>query len=105
MRAASTGGSAAGPDELYCFRAGKPRASAARRADYLPINGQFWQSAGYLFRMRHPHVSPGLASGSWRRRVGDLRVALPQAQQRIVEGAEPSVNCDLEREPDAQPGE
>ena len=36
--------------------------------------------------------------------VGDLQVALPQAQQRIVEGLEPSVNCDLERVPDAQPG-
>ena len=23
----------------------------------------------------------------------------------VVEGLEPSVNCDLEREPDAQPGE
>ena len=33
-----------------------------------------------------------------------LSVTLPQAQQRIVEGLEPSVNCDLEREPDAQPG-
>ena len=36
--------------------------------------------------------------------AGDLRVALKEAQQRIVEGADPSVNCDLERVPDAQPG-
>ena len=33
--------------------------------------------------------------------VGELQVTLPQAQQRLVEGLEPSVNCDLEREPDA----
>ena len=32
-------------------------------------------------------------------------VALPQAQQRLTECADPSLNCDLEREPDAQPGE
>jgi hypothetical protein len=32
---------------------------------------------------------------------GDLKVVLAQAQQRIVEGLEPSVNCDLERVPDA----
>jgi hypothetical protein len=29
---------------------------------------------------------------------------LPEAQQRIMESADPSANCDLEREPDAQPG-
>jgi hypothetical protein len=36
--------------------------------------------------------------------AGNSQVALPQAQQRIVEGADPSVNCDLELKPDAQPG-
>ena len=36
--------------------------------------------------------------------AGDLTVAIAQAQQRIVEGADPSLNCDLERVPDAQPG-
>ena len=37
-------------------------------------------------------------------RKSGLKVALPQAQQRITECAEPSLNCDLEGEPDAQPG-
>ncbi len=36
--------------------------------------------------------------------AGDLQVHLPQAQQRIVEGLDPSVNCDLERVLNAQPG-
>jgi hypothetical protein len=36
--------------------------------------------------------------------TGNLTITFPDAQQRIVEGADPSVNCDLELEPDAQPG-
>lgn len=30
--------------------------------------------------------------------AGDLAVVLPEAQQRLIESANPSVNCDLERE-------
>jgi hypothetical protein len=36
--------------------------------------------------------------------AGELEVAMPQAQQRIMESSDPTLNCDLEREPDAQPG-
>jgi hypothetical protein len=65
--------------------------------------GEFWQSEGYLSecgtRMYRRVSFRKLATA-----VGDLQVTLPQAQQRIVEGADPSVNCDLEQELDAQPG-
>jgi hypothetical protein len=37
--------------------------------------------------------------------AGNLQVTLPQAQQRLMEGADPSLNCDLEQEPDAQPSQ
>ena len=99
-----------------------PRAQAAalpaRRALLFPLpgtqdlgsskgrlsadHGQFWQSAGTVPNAA-PACTAGSHCGSWRRRPVIFR-SLPQAQQRIVEGAEPSVNCDLEREPDAQPG-
>ena len=92
------------PEELYCFCCRAPRTSAARRADYLPIT----PSSGNLRAICSECGTRMYRRVSFRKlatAVGDLQVALPQAQQRIVEGAEPSLNCDLEREPDAQPGE
>jgi len=76
----------------------------SRYGQISAANAKFGQSEGYVFRLRHPHVQTGplykLAAVA-----GALQVHLPQALQRIVEGAELSLNCDLEREPDAQPGE
>ena len=89
--------------ELYCFRCRAPRGSAPGTAIYLPLT----PSSG---NMRALCVDCG--TRTYRRIslyklaavAGDLQVHLPQAQQRIVEGADPCLNCDLEREPDAQPG-
>ena len=90
--------------EFYCFRCRAPRTSAARRADYLPMT----PSSGNLRAICSECGTRMYRRVSFRKlatTVGDLQVTFPQAQQRIVEGLEPSVNCDLEREPDAQPGE
>jgi len=89
--------------ELYSFRCRAPRGSAPGTAIYLPLT----PSSG---NMRALCVDCG--TRMYRRIslyklaavAGDLQVHLPQAQQRIVEGADPCLNCDLEREPDAQPG-
>ena len=92
-----------GPGQLYCFRCRAPRTSAAQRADYLSITA----SSGNLralcadcgtrmYRRVSFHKLEAVA--------GDLQVHLPQAQQRISECADACLNCDLEREPDAQPG-
>jgi hypothetical protein len=90
--------------EFYCFRCRAPRTSAAQKADYLPITTSSGNLSGICCecgtRMYRRVSLRKLATA-----VGDLQVLLPQAQQRIVEGLEPSVNCDLERVPDAQPGE
>ena len=89
--------------EFYCFRCRAPRTSAAQRADYLPITANSGNLSGICSecgtRMYRRVSLRKLAA-----EAGCLQVALPQAQQRIVEGADPSVNCDLELEPDAQPG-
>jgi hypothetical protein len=90
-------------DELYCFRCRAPKGSAPGTAKYLPLT----PSSGNLralcadcgTRMYRRVSFYKLAAVA-----GDLQVHLPQAQQRIVEGTDPSVNCDLERVPDAQPG-
>ena len=89
--------------ELYCFRCRAPRGSAPGTAKYLPLT----PSSG---NMRALCVDCG--TRMYRRIslyklvavAGDLQVHLPQAQQRITECADPSLNCDLEQEPDAQPG-
>ena len=74
-----------------------------RTAEYLPLTA----SSGNLRAMCADCGTRMYRRVSFRKLaavVGDLQVPLPQAQQRIVEGADPSVNCDLELEPDAQPG-
>jgi hypothetical protein len=92
------------PGQFYCFRCRAPRASAAQKADYLPITA----SSGNLRAICSECGTRMYRRVSLRKlalAVGDLQVLLPQAQQCIVEGLEPSVNCDLERVPDAQLGE
>jgi hypothetical protein len=90
--------------ELYCFRCRAPRTPAVRTAAYLPLS----PSSGNLratcadcgtrmYRRVSLHKLAAVA--------GALQVALPQAQQRIVEGVDPSLNCHLEGGADAQPGE
>ena len=89
--------------ELYCFRCRAPRGSAPGTAKYLPLT----PSSG---NMRALCVDCG--TRMYRRIslyklaavAGNLQVHLPQAQQRITECADACLNCDLEREPDAQPG-
>jgi hypothetical protein len=90
--------------ELFCFKCRKPRRSLPGSAEYLPTTagtGNLRALCSHCGTRMYRRVSLRRLAAS----VGDLQVPLPQAQQRIVEGAEPSVNCDLEREPDAQPGE
>ena len=103
MRAVSYKRQRCGPGQLYCFRCRAPRPSAAEMADYLPItasSGNLRANCSECGTRMYRRVSLRKLATA----VGDLQVALPQAQQRIVEGVDPSVNCDLEREPDAQPG-
>jgi excisionase family DNA binding protein len=87
--------------ELYCFKCRKPRRSVAGRADYLPTSS----AAGNLRGICVDRGTRMYRRVSLRKLPAALRVALSQAQQRIVEGADPSVSCYLEQEADAQPGE
>jgi hypothetical protein len=93
-----------GPGQLYCFRCRAPRTSAAQTADYLSITASSGnlrvicsECGTRMYRRVSFHKLEAVA--------GDLRLALKEAQLRIVEGADPCLNCDLEREPDAQPGQ
>jgi hypothetical protein len=91
------------PGEFYCFRCRMPKAAAAGTADYLPVT----PSSGNLMARCSDCGTRMYRRVALRKLgavAGGLRVSLPQAQQRIVECADPCLNCDLEREPDAQPG-
>jgi hypothetical protein len=91
-------------DELYCFRCRAPRGSAPGTAKYLPLtpsSGNLRATCSDCGTRMYRRVSLYKLAAV----AGALQVHLPQALQRIVEGAELSLNCDLEREPDAQPGE
>jgi hypothetical protein len=88
------------PGELYCFRCRMPKAAAHGTVDYLPVT----PSSGNLMALCADCGTRMFRRASLRKLAaasGDLQVVLPLAQQRIVEGADPSVNCDLELEPDA----
>jgi len=90
--------------ELYCFKCRKPKRSAAGTTEYLPTT----TTAGNLRGTCADCGTRMCRRVSLRKlpvATGDLQVPLPQAQQRIVEGVDPSVSCYLEREADAQPGE
>ena len=72
--------------EFYCFRCRAPRDSAAGTADYLPITA----SSGNLRAMCADCGTRMYRRVSFHKlaaAAGDLQVTLPQAQQRIVEGA------------------
>src|SRR5262249_52534860 len=88
--------------EFYCFRCRAPKKAAARNAEYLPVtvrSGNLRATCAdcgtRMFRRVSLHKLATVAS--------DLQVALPQAQQRLMESTNPSVDCDLAREPNAQP--
>jgi hypothetical protein len=92
------------PGELFCFLCRMPKAPAAGMADYLPVtpsSGNLMARCSDCGTRMYRRVSLRKLAAT----AGDLQVALPQAQQRLTECADPSLNCDLEREPDAQPGE
>ncbi len=86
--------------EFYCFRCRAPKNSAAGTAEYLPLAANSGNLRATcvdcgtrMYRRVSLHKLAAVA--------GDLQVTLPEAQQRLMECANPSVNCDLEREPDA----
>jgi hypothetical protein len=89
--------------EFYCFRCRLPKGAASRTAEYVPItarSGNLRATCADCGTRMYRRVSLHKLALP----TGDLQVALPQAQQRLMECADPCVNCDLEREPDAQPG-
>jgi Helix-turn-helix domain len=91
-------------DELFCFKCRKPRRSLAGSTVHLPTTagaGNLRATCSQCGTRMYRRVSLRKLTAA----AGDLQVALPQAQQRIVEGVDPSLNCDLEREAHAQPGE
>ena len=89
------------PGEFYCFRCRMPKAAAAGTADYLPVtpsSGNLMARCSDCGTRMYRRVSLRKLAAA----AGDLQVALPQAQQRIMESPDPSLNCDLEQEADAQ---
>src|SRR6478752_5433191 len=78
--------------ELFCFKCRKPRRSLDGKAEYLPTTddtGNLRAACSHCGTRMYRRVSLRRLAAS----VGDLRVALPQAQQRIVEGLEHCPGC------------
>ena len=87
------------PGQFYCMRCRRPRSTAGRRVEYLPITPSYGNLRGAcsdcgtrMYRRVSLRKIPLLA--------GVLQVALPQGQQRIEDTACPSLNSDFVQEPD-----
>ena len=85
--------------ELYCMRCRAPKAPAARVVEYLRITATSGNLRGtcpdcgtHMYRWVSMQKLPSVA--------GDLRVQVPQGEQRIEDCPYPSANCDLAQEPD-----
>ena len=78
------------PGELYCFRCRAPRDLGSSKGRLSADDAQLWQSYGLSARNAATRMYRRVSFRKLATAVGDLQVALPQAQQRIVEGAEPS---------------
>jgi hypothetical protein len=87
------------PGEFYCMLCRAPKASAARRAEYLPTTPSSGNLRGTCrdcgTRMYRRVSLQKLAAVA-----GDLQVKLPQEQQRKGDNAEPSPNSDFGQEAD-----
>jgi hypothetical protein len=71
--------------EFYCFRCRAPRRSSAKTAEYLPVtpsSGNLMARCSYCSTRMYRRV----ALRKLLALAGNSQVALPQAQQRIVEG-------------------
>jgi hypothetical protein len=85
------------PGQFYCLRCRAPKDPALRKADYVPVTPTSGNLRG---------TCPDCGSRIYRRvslhklaaSIGNLEVQLPQAQQRISDTAEPSLNSDLSHE-------
>jgi hypothetical protein len=89
--------------EFYCFRCRAPRRSASRAAEYFPLTAH----SGNLRAICAECGAPMYRRSSLRNlavAAGDLEVALPQAQQRLIERTDACLNYDLERNSD-EPGQ
>jgi hypothetical protein len=85
-----------GPGTFYCMRCRAPKPSVAQLADYLPITPNAGNLRGICAdcgtRIYRRVSLQKLATAA-----GDLRVTLPQAQQRIADSPSPSLNSNFDK--------
>ena len=85
------------PGEIYCVRCREPRFPAGDMADYEPVINVIGDLVGIcptcecLIRRR-------VNSAKLAQVRGNLQVAFPLGVPRLDETAQPSLNCDFERE-------
>lgn len=80
--------------ELYCVRCRAPRSPAGNMADYNPVTEKFGNLVAICpdcGTMMNRHVSIARIA-EFR---GKMDIGFPEALERIVERAKPSVNSDL----------
>lgn len=94
------------PGEMYCFRCRAPKMPAGDMADYLPETEKLGMLKGFCPDcdcMMNRRVS----MARLEQVRGKLDITFPQAQRRVSESNQPSVNSDLdgkESHDETQPG-
>lgn len=88
-----------GPGQFYCLRCRAPKDPASRKADYVPVTSTSGNLRGTCCDCGCC-VYRRVALRKLAASVGNLEVQLPQAQERISDTADPSLNSDLTQERD-----
>jgi len=82
------------PGELYCVRCRAPKSPAGNMADYTPITEKFGRLVAIC-----PDCNTIMNKNISMARIGEFRrkmdISLPEADRRIVERGNPSVESDL----------
>ena len=82
------------PGEMYCFRCRAPKMPAGDMADYLPETEKLGMLTGFCPDCECT-MNRRVSMAKLEQVRGRLDIAFPQAQRRVSDSNQPSVNSDL----------
>lgn len=82
------------PGEIYCVKCREPRIPFGASADVEMKSANFFNLVG-ICEDCETIIYRRISLRKWHQSVGKLEVTLPKALEQLVNGNDPSLNCDL----------
>lgn len=82
------------PSEIYCVKCRKPKIPFGNIAD-LEVNGDRLCNLIGICEHCETVIYRRVSLRKWRQSIGNLEITLPKALEQLVNGNDPSLNCDL----------